>query len=73
MTWKLIGLDTFDGGTYPLGDFPTEQACRDAAKAKAEALDKSQPPKESGGQALFGIQDRLFIQAPDGTVTRYQW
>lgn len=73
--WKLEGYDTFEGGPdafYPLdGEFATEAEARDAARARLAELEKTQPSATSGGQSQFGIQDQVFIVAPNGRRTRF--
>jgi len=67
--WKLQGYDTLDGDYYPLdGDFTTEAEAIAAAKARLAELELEQPTRSSGGQD--GIQDRVFVVRPDGTMFR---
>lgn len=73
MPWSLLGYDTFEGGEdayYSLGEFGSEQAARDAGKARLEELERTQPSASSGGQAPLGIQDRVYLQHPDGRKER---
>lgn len=70
--WKLIGHDTFSDEEYSLGgEYPDEEAALDAAHKKLLELEECQPSPFSGGQAEDGIQDRIFIQRPDGTKYRF--
>lgn len=70
--WKLIGHDTFEGVDYPLdGEYTDEEAARQAGETKFQSIEETQPRKSSGGQDDLGIQDRLFIQRPDGTRYRF--
>lgn len=79
--WKLEGYDAFDGESYSLGkytkadgstidglkpEYVTEAEARtDATKYLAE-LEKNQPAAHSGGQAMGGIQDRVYLVHPGG-------
>jgi hypothetical protein len=66
----LEGYDTFDGTTYPLdGAYGSREAAVGAADARLVELERSQPSASSGGQN--GIQDQVFLVAPDGTRTRH--
>ena len=72
--WKLVGYDTYDNQWYPLkggrllkSGFLTEFGARRAAKRRLAELEIEQPSETSGGQSTFGIQDRVFIQRPNGT------
>lgn len=68
--WRLRGYDTFADEWYPLdGIFWSERAAMRAARRYLKELEKMQPSKFSGGQD--GIQDRVYIVHPDGTMTRY--
>lgn len=68
--WKLEGYDTFDDSEYPLeGAYATEDLARIAASERLKELDKTQP--SAGGQDEFGIQDQVFIVAPDGSKYRF--
>ena len=68
--WRLAGYDTFSGEDYALdGEYPTEQAARAAAKVRLAELEVSQPTASSAAQD--GIQDRVYIVAPDGSTYRY--
>ena len=67
--WRLEGYDTFASEWYPLeGDDTTEALAIEAAKQRLRELEQSQPTSQSGGQA--GIQDHVFVVAPDGTRRR---
>ena len=68
--WKLIGFDTFEGEWYELdGEYASEAEAETAAKARLVKLEKDQPTASSGGQ-YGGIQDRVFIESPDGKRRR---
>lgn len=83
--WKLAGYDAFDGEWYPLGEYTkadgstidglkpeyaTEAEARaDATKRLAE-LERTQPAASSGGQAMGGIQDRVYLVHPGGRRER---
>ena len=74
-----MGLDTFDGGSYPISNGPdwkpieceTEEEILVHAKAQMDSLKKLQPDSSSGGQDFGGIQDRIFVLRPDGSSYRY--
>ena len=70
MTWKLAGYDTFSDEWYGIGgaEYPSETAAQAAAQEKLKELEALQPSAQSGGQS--GIQDRVYIQRPDGTHIR---
>jgi len=81
--WSVWGYDTFEGGDawYPIDadysqdprrikEYDTEEEAVKRAHKKLEELEVSQPSEHSGGQGFWGIQDRVYIQRPDGT--RYQ-
>lgn len=70
--WQLVGYDTFEGGPdafYPLSEHDGEEACVEAARERMRVLEVTQPSESSGGQD--GIQDRVYIVAPDGTRYRF--
>jgi hypothetical protein len=67
-TWRLIGFDAFAREDYEIGVFATEAEAEAAADAEQAALEHAQPARTSGGPA--GIQDQLFIVAPDGARRR---
>lgn len=70
--WKLIGFDTFAEEDYPIGaNYSSEEKARDAATSYFKKLDEEQPPESSGGQGELGIQDRIFVQRPDGSRFRF--
>jgi hypothetical protein len=70
--WRLEGFDTFEGEEYPLtGEHDTEELAQAAARGRLAELEKSQPSASSGGQGLYGIQDRVFIIRPDGSKYRF--
>lgn len=62
--FKLMGYDTFSDEWYCLDKFSTEKEARIAGVKRLEELAVSQPAQSSGGQS--GIQDRVFIEHPDG-------
>ena len=67
--WTLEGWDTFAGHSYPLpGRYRTQQSAIRAARRELAGLEKSQPSEISGGQD--GIQDQVYVVAPDGTRER---
>jgi len=67
--WKLQGYDAFAGDYYPLdGDFNTEADAITAARSCLTEIEREQPSASSGGQD--GIQDRVFVVRPDGTMVR---
>jgi hypothetical protein len=70
--WMLQGYDTFAGDRYHLaGPFFSERAARRAAKRELRKIEKMQPTESSGGQGPSGIQDRVYIVRPDGSIYRY--
>lgn len=70
-TWRLEGLDTFEGSWYPLdGEYESEADAEIAARERLQHLEKTQPTSLSGGQ-FGGIQDRVFIVDPDGKRRRF--
>ncbi len=70
--FKLLGYDTFSDEWYDLDEFKTEAEAQTAGRERLEDLEKTQPSHQSGGQAPQGIQDRVFIQRPDGSKYRVQ-
>jgi hypothetical protein len=68
--WKLIGHDTFEGADYPLTEHDSEEDALRAARDRLCDLEVVQPSASSGGQADNGIQDRVFIERPDGSRYR---
>jgi hypothetical protein len=66
-----MGFDTFEGAEYPLSEHDGEEDAREAARERLRMLEETQPSSVSGGQGHGGIQDRVFIIAPDGTRTRF--
>ena len=69
--WTLEGYDTFAGEWYHIGgEFDDEQSAREAARRRLEELERIQPTSSSGGQDPGGIQDRVYIVAPNGTSYR---
>jgi hypothetical protein len=71
LTWRLKGLDTFAGDFYALtGEYPDEVAAVEAGRARLAKLERDQPSEQSGGQAEGGIQDRVYVVCPDGSMYR---
>lgn len=71
-TWRLVGFDTFSSEWYSLdGAYPSKRAVEVAARKRLEELEVSQPASSSGGQGFGGIQDRVYIEGPDGN--RYKF
>lgn len=71
-SWKLVGYDSFDETYYSLsGVFPNETEARQSAVLRLRSLEITQPSDNSGGQGEFGIQDRVFIERPNGTRYRF--
>lgn len=68
--WHLIGHDTFAGEEYPLSEHDNEESCFEAARERIRHLEETQPTKSSGGQEEDGIQDRVYVVAPNGTRRR---
>lgn len=69
-TYRLQGYDTFEGRPYRIaGEYATLQEAHVAAQAKLRDLEGSQPTASSGGQ-YGGIQDRIYVQCPDGSTVR---
>ena len=69
--WRLIGWDTFSSEEYSLSEHKTQALAEIAAAERMQHLEATQPSSTSGGQGLFGIQDQVYIERPDGT--RYRW
>jgi hypothetical protein len=80
-TYGLEGYDTFSGESYGLdGSFETCQGALEAADARLQELERTQPTSSSGGQrdggfqggtyVPGGIQDRVYIVHPDGRRQR---
>jgi len=70
--WKLLGYDTFSSEWYSLpGSYRSEREAQAAADARLDDLERTQPSRSSGGQGDLGIQDRVFIQRPDGSQYRH--
>lgn len=69
--WKLVGYDTFSNEEYSLTEHKTQELAEAAAADRMQELERTQPSSQSGGQGLYGIQDRVYIERPDGS--RYQW
>jgi hypothetical protein len=69
--FKLVGFDTFEGEYYALeGNYESGEDARKAANKMFKELEKTQPSNSSGGQAFNGIQDRIFVEGPDGSRCR---
>lgn len=69
--WKLIGYDTFSNEDYSISEHRSQALAEQAAAERLQELERTQPSAHSGGQALYGIQDQVFIERPDGS--RYRW
>lgn len=70
--WKVLGQDSFDmdAGMYTKGEYITETEALHSAYKYLEELEDLQPTSESGGQRPGGLQDRVYIKAPDGNLRR---
>lgn len=70
MPFRLVGLDTFEGAYYSLdGEYDDEQAALVEARKRLDDLERTQPSVTSDGQ-YGGIQDRVFVERPDGSRFR---
>lgn len=73
--WRVVGYDTFEEEFYSIhgADYVTEEEAQQAARVRFDILNKTQPMEEedSGGQDDDGIQDRIFIERPDGSRYRF--
>lgn len=69
--WRLVGWDTFSSEEYHISEHKSQAEAETAAAERMQELERTQPSSSSGGQGLFGIQDRVHIERPDGS--RYQW
>jgi hypothetical protein len=70
--WRLGGYDTFDRHDYGLdGRYASRAEAEAAARERLAHLERIQPSASSGGQGRYGIQDRVYIIAPDGSVSRF--
>jgi hypothetical protein len=70
-SWQLEGYDPFALEYYPLpGEYPSQEEAEKAARARLRDLEVLQPTQTSGGQAYWGIQDRVYVVRPDGTMYR---
>jgi hypothetical protein len=74
--WRLRGYDPFSSDWYEyrtqagaLEEYASQQEAEAAAALKLAALEREQPSASSGGQG--GIQDRIYVVRPDGTLYRY--
>jgi len=70
-SWKVLGRDSFAGDVYSVGHAESREAAEAVARAYLEQLAIEQPSTSSGGQADAGIQDHVYIVAPDGVWYRY--
>jgi len=70
-SWKVVGRDTFAGDVYNVGQAESREAAEAVARAYLEQLAIEQPSASSGGQADAGLQDHVYIVAPDGAWSRY--
>lgn len=70
--WKVLGQDAFDmeARMYMKGEYVTECEALHAAYNYLHELEELQPSSSSGGQRPGGIQDRVYIESPDGIVKR---
>ena len=69
--WKLKGYDTFKDAFYPIaGSYESEKEAEKAARVQLAAIEATQPSESSGGQEEDGIQDRVYLVAPDMTHRR---
>lgn len=67
--WRLEGWDSFSAHAYPIpGRFRTRASAYSAALRELRKIEMLQPTASSGGQG--GIQDQVFIVAPDGSRER---
>ncbi|OGQ22124.1 MAG: hypothetical protein A2138_22955 [Deltaproteobacteria bacterium RBG_16_71_12] len=67
--WRIEGYDTFSGEEYDLGgEFPSEAEAERSAQERLKEIEETQPASSSGGQE--GIQDRVYVIAPDGSRRR---
>ncbi|HZE99528.1 MAG TPA: hypothetical protein VE981_21160 [Planctomycetota bacterium] len=69
-SWALIGFDTLANEWYEVSFFEREAEAARAGLMQLQEIEKTQPTVTSGGQADYGIQDRVYIQRPDGTRYR---
>ena len=70
--WRLVGHDTFAGTDYGLdGRYSSRAEAEQAARERLAHLELIQPSASSGGQGRYGIQDRVYIIAPDGSSSRF--
>jgi hypothetical protein len=70
--WRLAGHDTFEGTDYGLdGRYASRAEAEAAARERLARLERIQPSASSGGQGRYGIQDRVYIIAPDGSASRF--
>lgn len=70
--WTLEGYDTFSDESYSLeGEYDSRKDAELVAMGRLVELERTQPTESSGGQKEDGIQDRVFIVAPDGNKERY--
>lgn len=70
--WRLFGYDTLSEEYYPLeGKYDTKEEAMLAAESHLAKVEQTQPSESSGGQEKYGVQDRVYIERPDGS--RYQY
>lgn len=70
MKYKLVGYDEFSHEWYNISSHNTKASALKAAHKKLKMLEKWQPTITSGGQMGGGIQDRVFIENPNGSRNR---
>lgn len=77
MTWRLKGWDAFSDEWYPITEisgakpqYDNEAEARADGQLRLAKLEQSQPTSSSGGQAPGGIQDRVYLVHPNGTLER---
>jgi hypothetical protein len=67
--WRLQGYDTFAREYYALaGEYANEAEAIAAAHRRLAEVEREQPSATSGGQN--GIQDRVYVVRPDGSMFR---
>ncbi len=66
--WKVLGQDSFDMDpeVYSVSEHVTHCEALNAAYRYLEKLEKEQPTYRSGGQPPHGIQERVYLETPDG-------
>ena len=70
--WKVLERDAFDpdAEAYTKGEYATETQAVHAAYQYLEHLEKTQPTSQSRGQSREGLQDRVYVESPNGAVRR---